>query len=284
MKVGESSVSSYQQFLSERRPAVAGMFYPDDPQQLQQMLSEWRPETDEEQRRYRAALVPHAGWVYSGHGAANVWNRLVVPETTIVLCPKHRPGGAPCAVAPWHRWCRPGGQIEVDELWSRKLAEQGPHLTLDDRPHRSEHAVEVQLPLLARANPDSRLVAITIGRLELSECQELAAGLADQLSGQLDDLLLVISSDMHHFADDATNRELDQLAIDALEQLDPLQLYEVCCTNRISMCGLFPAMIVLMALRQLGSLKQARRVAYTTSAEASGDTSRVVGYAGMLFD
>ncbi|HEV7222228.1 MAG TPA: AmmeMemoRadiSam system protein B, partial [Pirellulales bacterium] len=92
-----------------------------------------------------------------------------------------------------------------------------------------------------------------------------------------------ISSDMNHFASDEENRRLDELALAALETLDPERLYETVTRQHISMCGLLPAVIVLETLRQLGQLHRAERVAYATSADAGGDRRRVVGYAGMLF-
>ena len=81
---------------------------------------------------------------------------------------------------------------------------------------------------------------------------------------------------------DEENRRLDGLALDALETLDPKQLYDVVTENNISMCGVLPAVIVLETLRRLGKLKKAERVAYATSADVTQDTSRVVGYAGVL--
>ena len=95
--------------------------------------------------------------------------------------------------------------------------------------------------------------------------------------------LLLISSDMNHFATDAETRLLDDMALTALQKLDPAGVYETVTANHISMCGVLPAVIVLETLRQLGTLRQAQRVAYATSADVTGDPSRVVGYAGMLF-
>jgi AmmeMemoRadiSam system protein B len=88
---------------------------------------------------------------------------------------------------------------------------------------------------------------------------------------------------MNHFATDSATRELDALALAALEGLDPEDVYHTVTENQISMCGLFPAVIVLETLRRLGRSKRAERIGYATSADATGDTSRVVGYAGMLF-
>ena len=95
--------------------------------------------------------------------------------------------------------------------------------------------------------------------------------------------LLLISSDMNHFATDAETRRLDEMALQALERLDPEDVYEPVTENQISMCGVLPAVIVLETLRLLGGLTKAERVGYATTADVTGDKSRVVGYAGMLF-
>jgi AmmeMemoRadiSam system protein B len=92
----------------------------------------------------------------------------------------------------------------------------------------------------------------------------------------------LISSDMNHFADEARTRRLDRLALDAIESLDPRRLYETVRQHRISMCGVYPAVIVMETLRQLDRLHRCEEVGYTTSAQRTGDTRRVVGYAGLL--
>ncbi len=276
-------MTSWTRNQESREPAVAGMFYPAQPRRIEQTLSEWLTSSSPSRETWGAALVPHAGWVYSGHIAAQVLSRIEMPATIVVLCPKHHAGGAECAVAPWSRWQFPGGSVEVDVALSKQLADEVPGLQLDDLPHRQEHAIEVQLPLLARLAPKSRIVGITIGRVGFHQCQTVAAGIASLLKDRLSEILWVISSDMNHFATDAENRRLDELALETLDQLDPEALYAVCHRHGISMCGLLPAVIVLSVLGQLGALHESRRVAYTTSAAISGDRQRVVGYAGMLF-
>ncbi|MCA9151298.1 MAG: AmmeMemoRadiSam system protein B, partial [Planctomycetales bacterium] len=88
--------------------------------------------------------------------------------------------------------------------------------------------------------------------------------------------------DMNHYANDAETRRVDTLALEAMESLDADQLYRTVREHKISMCGVLPACIVMDTLRRLGQLTTIERVAYGTSADASGDKSRVVGYAGML--
>jgi AmmeMemoRadiSam system protein B len=85
---------------------------------------------------------------------------------------------------------------------------------------------------------------------------------------------------MNHYASDKETRRLDRLALQAFLALDAQKLAEVVLRNRISMCGILPAMISLLAVRDLGAT-HARLMAYDTSGTASGNTDRVVGYAGV---
>jgi AmmeMemoRadiSam system protein B len=204
-----------------------------------------------------------------------------VPGTVIVLGPKHTPFGVEWAAAPHREWQLPGITVASDPDLSRELAEAIPGLQLDALAHQREHAIEVELPLLARVAPHAKVVGIAIGAGNLEQCRKFAEGLASVLEKR-DDVLLVVSSDMNHFATDEENRRLDELALAALETLDPETLYNTVREHQISMCGVLPAVIVMETLHRLGRLRRCQRVAYATSADATGDKSRVVGYAGML--
>jgi AmmeMemoRadiSam system radical SAM enzyme/AmmeMemoRadiSam system protein B/AmmeMemoRadiSam system protein A len=267
---------------ADRPPAVAGSFYPADAAELGRMV-DGLLQGEAAAESWPAALVPHAGLVYSGRLAAQVLKRLQIPRTVIVLGPKHTALGMEWAVAPHQSWTFPGGSLESDFVLARQLCEAIPGLEMDAAAHQREHAIEVELPLLARLAPQARVVGLAIGSGDLASCQRFAEGLAGVLKARADRPLLLISSDMNHYATDAENRRLDALALAALERLDPAEIYETVTQNHISMCGLLPAVIVLQTLRLLGGLHKAERVGYATSADVTGDRSRVVGYAGMLF-
>lgn len=265
-----------------RQPAGVGSFYPADAAELARLVDglmqgESTPEA------WPAAMVPHAGLIYSGRIAAGVLKRLQIPRTVIVIGPKHTALGMDWAVAPHQTWTFPGGSLEADFVLARQLSQAIPGLAMDAAAHQREHAIEVELPLLARLAPQTRVVGLAIGPGDLASCKRAAEGLAAVLKERADRPLLLISSDMNHYATDAENRRLDALALAALERLDPAEIYETVTRNQISMCGLLPAVIVLQTLHLLGGLRKAERVGYATSANVTGDTSRVVGYAGMLF-
>ncbi len=267
-----------------RPPAVAGSFYPANPREIERKVeSLFSLASPAAAEPWSGVMVPHAGWVYSGRVAAAALSRVIIPNTAIIVCPRHRAHGAPWALAPHRRWLFPGGELTTDPTLAAQLQSGVTGLTFDAEAHREEHAIEVQLPLLARLAPQVRVVGIAIGDGTLPELLRFGGEMAAVL-GQLENRpLLVISSDMNHFADDAGTRSLDRLALDAIETLDPAHIYETVRRNRISMCGLGPCVVVMEALRQLGCLTRCELAGYATSADAGAPSDRVVGYAGMLF-
>jgi AmmeMemoRadiSam system radical SAM enzyme/AmmeMemoRadiSam system protein B/AmmeMemoRadiSam system protein A len=265
-----------------RPPGVAGMFYPGQAEQIDRQLDAMFAETPSKREPWPGVMVPHAGWTYSGELAAKVFGRVEIPEQVIVFCPAHRGGGSEWAVAPHATWSLPGREVASDPELARRLADAVDGLQLDAAAHQQEHAIEVQLPLLARAAPHAKVVGVAIGGGGLSSLLKFGEQLAGALREMSPRPLLVISSDMNHFDDDDETRRLDRLALDAMETLDPEKLYDTVRRNRISMCGMMPAVIVMEALRRLDQLTRCELVGYATSADAAGDTTRVVGYAGML--
>jgi AmmeMemoRadiSam system protein B len=265
-----------------RPAAMAGRFYPADPAELFRMVDDFLV-GDRPAESWPAAMVPHAGLLYSGRIAAGVLRRTRIPSRVIVLGPKHTPLGMEWAVAPHETWSLPGIRLRSDPELARRLVEAIPGLTLDAAAHQQEHGIEIELPFLARLAPEAKVVGITIGHGDLASCRRFAEGLADVLRRYEETPLLLISSDMNHFATDAETRLLDELALAALEGLDPEEVYDTVTENQISMCGVLPAMIVLDTLRRMGRLKKAERAGYGTTADVTNDPSRVVGYAGMLF-
>jgi AmmeMemoRadiSam system protein B len=163
------------------------------------------------------------------------------------------------------------------------LADSVTGLVLDSAAHRREHSVEVQLPLVARLAPETHVVGIVLHGGDLDALERFAEQLAGVI-GRLDERpLLVVSSDMNHYADDAQTRVRDRLALGAIEALDPERLYRTVMDEQISMCGVLPAVLAMKTLRRLNLLNRCEEVGYATSADASGDRQRVVGYAGLLF-
>ena len=270
----------------QRPPAVAGSFCPSDPVMLDDMTTRLLGPVENriQTHRFPGAMVPHAALRFSGQIAADTLKRIDFPSRILILCPHHTGRGVSCAVAPHLSWGLPGNPVDSDGDMARSLSHAIPGFKLDAAAHEREHAIEVQLPLIRKLAPTAKVVGVTIGHQPLETLRGYGISLAEWLEKLEDPPLLLISSDMNHFDQDERNRELDAFALDAMETLDPDQLYRSVTSRSISMCGMAPAVIILHALKKLGLLNRMIRTGYGTSAETTGDQSRVVGYAGALFE
>jgi AmmeMemoRadiSam system radical SAM enzyme/AmmeMemoRadiSam system protein B/AmmeMemoRadiSam system protein A len=272
------------------RPAFrAGAFYPAAPAQMTAEVQRCLDGGGLGQipaRTYRAIMLPHAGWLFCGGTMGKTLAGVKLPPTAIILGPRHTPLGANCSVASHTAWQIPGATIPVVVPLAQRLSRALPFLACESEAHRQEHGTEVVLPFLLRLRPDLRIVPIVLGQCSLDQlaalARELAAILrAAQAAGE-EPPLLVISSDLNHFAPEPENRRLDLLALDAMQTGNPRHLFDTCMKHDISMCGVLPAVTVMQALQQDAPAIQPRLVDYSNSAAASGDTQRVVGYAGVV--
>jgi AmmeMemoRadiSam system protein B len=225
--------------------------------------------------------VPHAGYRFSGHVAGAVFSRIDLPKKIVILGVRHRPPGEPIAIISSGAWRTPLGDAPIDEALATALKNECPILREDPVAHSSEHSIEVQLPFLQVLSPGFAFVPVSLGTVRFDDLVAVGEGLARVLAANLD-VLLLTTSDLNHYEDDATTRLKDQKAIDQILALNPRGLYDVCRNAAISMCGLGPTVAMLTALRSLGTT-HAEVVRYATSADVSGDTTSVVGYAGLIF-
>jgi MEMO1 family protein len=265
-----------------RLPAVSGRFYPSGPLELTALVRNYTtilpPPVP---APVRACLVPHAGYVYSGHVTGAVLRRIALPRKIIVLGVRHRPRGEPAAILSTGAWRTPLGDAPIDEPLAEALGKACPLLREDSAAHSAEHSLEVQLPFLQVLVPDFRFVPVALGTVHFEDLVSVGQALGRVLAGR-EDVLLLTTSDLNHYEDDATTRRKDRKAIDQLLALDARGLYDTCRSEEISMCGLGPAVAMLTALNVLGA-RRSDLVKYATSADVSGDRSAVVGYAGLLF-
>ena len=274
--------------MYERKPILAGTFYPADPQALTASVDACLlyGKTNAERAGLsrepaRITMLPHAGHVYCGNVIGDTLAVTTLPRTVVILCPSHTGQGAPLAVWPEGAWQTPLGSVSVDASLAAALIDSGGSYVADVRAHAREHSIEVLLPFLQRTMPEVAIVPVVVS---VSPDRLQAAGecLAHVVQASAYDgkTAILVSSDMHHYGDEALTLQLDTVAIDLIHRLDPVMLFNTVVRRKISMCGIQPATLALFAAGALG-LERVRLVAHTTSAEASGDTSRVVGYAGM---
>jgi hypothetical protein len=265
----------------KRMPAVSGQFYPGTASGLSRTLLALTREVKERIPAI-AVVAPHAGYVYSGAVAGELFSSVRVPGRAVIFCPNHTGIGEDAAIMSHGAWRMPWGDVPVDEELAARLETACPLLREDASAHSREHAIEVQLPFLHRFRPDVRIVPVALGRLSLEDCRKIGENVADAIAGDAEPPLLVASSDMSHYVPDTVARAKDGLAIDRMLALDPEGLHATVRKERISMCGVLPATVVLFAARRLGA-SSARLIRYATSGDVSREFDQVVGYAGLAF-
>jgi MEMO1 family protein len=263
----------------EVRPAaVAGLFYPDDPDELASTVdgllaaAEHAPEGPPP----RAIVVPHAGYAYSGPIAATAYRRLLphreLLRRVVLLGPAHRSAFRGLVAPRADGFATPLGEVPVDRRGRDRIADLT-SVTVDDGPHAEEHSLEVQLPFLQRVlGDDWSVLPLVVGQASAREVADvLEVFWEDPPPSERDDgTVIVVSTDLSHYHRHATAQQIDRDTAAAIVARDVEAL------GAAEACGAFP-------LR--GLLELARRhdlhldlLDLRTSGDTAGDTSRVVGY------
>ena len=264
-----------------RPPAVAGRFYPGRAELLGRQIDQYLGNEPEKISGAFGCVVPHAGYMYSGHVAGAVFGKLPKRSTYIILCPNHTGRGAPLAIMSSGEWLTPLGRVAIDSAMAH-LLRRACHLLMEDaEAHQDEHSLEVQLPFLQRSVGEFNFVPIAVGTGGYSALESLGHGIAQAARPTAGAVMVIASSDMNHYEPDGLTREKDHKAIEKILALDPPGLYEVLRREDISMCGYGPAIAMLTAAKDLGA-QRAQLIKYATSADTTGDRDAVVGYAGII--
>jgi len=263
-----------------RQPAVAGRFYPRDPEVLRGEVNSYLSQAATPVPAL-GCIAPHAGYMYSGHVAGAVFASLEVPPLCLVLCPNHTGVGRSLAIMSEGAWETPLGIISIDTPFACALKQRCPFLQEDATAHGNEHAAEVELPFLQMRQPGLRFVPIAVGTGEFEILEQLGSAIAGVVSSHPEPVLIVASSDMNHYESDAVTRVKDHAALDPILRLEARALYDAVMQQHISMCGFGPAIAMLTATKKLGATS-AELVKYATSGDVSGDRDLVVGYAGVI--
>lgn len=272
--------------MGPRRPCAAGTFYPADPDRL----------TDEVERAlgpgYRrpasplsepaAAILPHAGYVYSGAVAGAGYRALAAlgrPAAAVILGTNHTGLGGPIAVAEPGTWLTPFGEVPIPEDLSCEVA-KALGAVQSDLPFAREHSVEVQLPFLQHLFGPLPVVPVVVQPLSPAAAERAGRALGNLLSGQ--PVFLLASTDFTHYEPDPMAREKDRKALEPILRLDLEGFLQAVARYRISICGVGAIALLLAAARALG-LTEADLLSYRTSGEVGGYLDEVVGYAAVLF-
>ena len=265
-----------------RQPVVAGQFYPGSAvaleREVKSHLAKAPPRRNEPTL---LAMVPHAGYVYSGPVAGLTLGQANLADVFLMLGPNHTGRGAALAVWNRGRWATPLCDLEIDEPLADALIEAEPRLVPDHAAHDQEHSLEVLVPFLCALKSSVRGVPVAVSEHRLPELTAVARAAGKVLKARPEPVTILVSSDMSHYVSQGRAKELDSLALSAIGELDPVGLYSTVREAGISMCGVLPMTLGLMIALELGATR-AEIAAYGTSGDASGDFERVVGYAGVL--
>jgi hypothetical protein len=258
---------------SERRPAVAGTFYPAEAQELRDLVDGYLKSAKQHDRRPKALIAPHAGFVYSGPIAASAYVQIGplrdVVHRVVLVGPAHRAAFRGLATTLTDYFLTPLGRVAVDKEAVERLADF-PLVQVWDTPHAREHCLEVQLPFLQSVLANFRIVPVLVGEATPEEVAEPL----DALWGG-EETLLVISSDLCHYQDYDLARHLDQRTSRAIERLrfEDLAPDDACGCRAIG---------GLLELARRHGLK-ATTVDVRNSGDTAGPKSQVVGYGAYVF-
>ena len=268
--------------MPTRMPCVAGQFYSGTATGLKKQLS-GLVDPKAKKEKIIGAVVPHAGYIYSGRVAGEVISLIKPSGTFIILGPNHTGYGQPFSIMTSGAWKTPLGEVKIDEELSRVLLDNSEILAEDDLAHRAEHSLEVQLPFLQYlfSSQNLKIVPIVIAPAKLTDYQALGKELFQAVKQLKKEVVVLASSDLTHYEAQESAQAKDKRAIERILNLDEQGLGEIVEQESITMCGLASVATLLSYAKEMKAAK-ARLIKYVTSGEASGDFSSVVGYAGII--
>ncbi len=259
---------------NERNPAVAGLFYPDNPRTLRTALADYLRTVPETGSVPKAIIAPHAGYIYSGPIAASAYARLKPArgriQRVVLLGPSHRVGFHGLALSSAEFFVTPLGRIPLDREAAAIISDL-PQVRVMDVAHAQEHSLEVHLPFLQEVLGEFRLLPLVVGDAspeEVSEVLELLWGGPETL--------IVISSDLSHYHDYAVAKKMDRATSHAIETLR----YED--IHHDDACGRNPVSGLLHLARKQGL--SVHTIDLRNSGDTAGTRESVVGYGAYVIE
>jgi MEMO1 family protein len=281
------SPDRYNAFMNDniRIPIVSGRFYPNEPEQLRDVLCELLGVTEDSQAlpmpSSRGIIAPHAGYIYSGGIAAKGFLEVAQagrPDVVVILGASHTRVGPWFALSPHLEWETPLGRSPVDPDMMARLFEEG--FAYEAASFEREHSIEVQLPFIQHLwGTTMPIVPICVSPAPLVRIQDAAKGLIKALGVHKG--LVIASSDFTHFKPNSEARSADTAALGHILDLDVQGFRQLCQVKQLTICGP-TAVEVLMSVAANESWTATRMLGYATSGDVTGDLSSVVGYASVL--
>ncbi len=264
--------------MSIRKTSVSGTFYPSSKDEINKYIDHFDKVLDDSDFNInydfipRAIISPHAGYVYSGF-TANVLFRTIKnkinPKRIVVIGPSHKFGFDGASISLYDNYDTPFGELNIDIDYAHKLEKKYDFLDFLDDVHQ-EHSTETQMPFLKYYFPNVQVVEIIYSKCDYHNIiQIIDEVLKDE------DSFVVISTDLSHFYNLQDAHKLDNICLKAIKNLD-LDLLDQGCEA----CGLIGIKAIVEYAKNNDMKSQL--LDYRTSADASGDTTRVVGYSSFV--
>jgi AmmeMemoRadiSam system protein B len=270
--------------LNLRPSPIAGLWYEGNAQSLARSVDEYmdRASLPKLDGVVLGVLAPHAGHLYSGAVAGHAFAALRgrAPRLVAILAPFHNFHPASLLTSAHEGYTTPLGTVPIDlscvEALNARL-ESALHVRMTPIANDPEHSLEIELPFLQRALAGEwKLLPVMVRTQDPRASEGLGRALAEVLRGR--EALLVASTDLSHYSDQQTALSLDRAMLEQIESFNPQGAFEVQASGKGYACGLGAFTAALWAARELGA-DAVKVLKHATSADVTGDTSAVVGYA-----
>jgi AmmeMemoRadiSam system protein B len=272
-----------------RTPAVAGMFYPKEKNELRESIQDCIlhkygvGQSKTEPIKIYGAICPHAGYMYSGPVASHSFQHLANQdfELAIILGPNHWGVGCSIATLKDCTWQTPLGDVDVDSEAALEVNKISKLIEIDFFSHTREHSVEVQVPMLQEFYKKTfKILPIILNNQDYEFALEVGAAVAKLAAKRKS--IIIGSSDFTHYEENEFAHSQDKALIEPILELDVEKFYKVLNERRVTACGYGAIASTMVACKELGAT-QGRLLKYATSGDIAGDKSSVVGYASIIF-
>ncbi|MFC1802812.1 AmmeMemoRadiSam system protein B [Thermoproteota archaeon] len=273
--------------MALRRPAVAGAFYAASPEKLRKQiidcfkhpLGPGRLPNSKHESNIVSVVCPHAGYAYSGPAASHSFLALgeqSTPESVVIIGPNHTGWGTPVSLMSEGSWQTPLGNVSIDTELSNLILKKSCTTRRDESAFIREHSLEVQLPFLQFIYPEFKFVPICMRYQDLETSIELGQAIFE--ASMEKEVLVIASSDLTHQESKESANKKDKYVLEAIRNLDEVQLQESVKRERITTCG-YGSISVALVFSKLRKATNAEVLSYYTSGDIIGDSRKVVGYA-----
>lgn len=266
---------------NSKEPSVAGTFYPADKNALKESVEGFLSNVEKGERNGKliALISPHAGYRFSGQVAAYGFRELKdsAIQKVILIGASHHAGYKGASVYTTGSFRTPLGEVPINERLAKKLLDDEADVRFYSEAYEKEHSIEVQLPFLQTVLKDFTIVPILIG----SPTKKTFDHLVEIVSENLDDNTLIIAStDLSHYHDYSTAKEMDGKVISEIEKLSVTDIAKLLQSGQSELCGIYPVLVTIEIARRAGA-NYGMLFKYANSGDVTNEKEKVVGYASI---